>query len=76
MTDNASNYNDNDTLDPESYRIREIYAYYGLTMYHIQCLERTLSLLCTTVYNPDADHITDLNTTLFLRLISRRLLVS
>ena len=49
MTDNVSN--DNDNLDPESYRCRQIYAYYGVTMYHIQCLERTLSLLGATVYN-------------------------
>jgi hypothetical protein len=27
-------------------------------MYHIQCLERTLAMLGSTVYNPDADHIT------------------
>jgi hypothetical protein len=58
MTDNASNDNDNDTLDPESHRIREVYAYYGLTMYHIQCLERTLVMLGTTVYNSNADHMT------------------
>lgn len=58
MTDNAANNNYDDTLDTESYRIREIFAYYGLTMYHIQCLERTLSMLGSTVYNPDADHIT------------------
>lgn len=58
MTDNASNDNDNDTLDPESYRIREVYAYFGLTMYRIQCLERTLSMLGATVYNSNADHIT------------------
>jgi hypothetical protein len=58
MTDNAANDNDNDTFDPESYRIREVFAYYGLTMYHIQCLERSLAMLGSTVYNPDADHIT------------------
>jgi hypothetical protein len=51
-------YNENITLDPESYRIREIYAFFGLTMYQIQCLERTLSMLCTTVYNPDANSMT------------------
>jgi hypothetical protein len=58
VTDNVANDNDNDTLDPESYRIREIYAYYGVTMYQIQCLERTLSLLGATVYNANADSIT------------------
>jgi hypothetical protein len=58
MLDNAANENFDGTLDPESYRIREVYAYYGLTVYHIQCLERTLAMLCTTVYNPNADHIT------------------
>lgn len=51
-------YNENITLDPESYRIRDIYAFFGLTMYQIQCLERTLSMLCTTVYNPDANNMT------------------
>jgi hypothetical protein len=58
MTDNTANDNYDDTLDPESYRIREVYAYYGLTMYHIQCLERTLAMLEATVYNSNADHIT------------------
>ena len=58
MTDDAANDNYDDTLDPESYRIREVYAYYGLTMYHIQCLERTLVMLGTTVYNSNADHMT------------------
>ncbi len=60
VTDNIANYNYDDTLDPESYRNREVYAFYGLTMYHIQCLERTLAMLATTVYNPNADHITKL----------------
>src|SRR5665647_507557 len=55
---NGAYDNDNVTLDPESYRIREVYAYFGLTMYHIQCLERTLSMLGATVYNSNADHIT------------------
>src|SRR5665647_2962814 len=32
---NGAYDNDNVTLDPESYRIREVYAYFGLTMYHI-----------------------------------------
>lgn len=50
--------NDNVTLDLESYQCKEIYAFFGLTMYHIQCLERTLSMLCATVYNPDANCIT------------------
>jgi hypothetical protein len=58
MTDSAVNDNYDDTLDHESYRIREVFANYGLTMYHIQCLERTLAMLGSTVYNPDADHIT------------------
>lgn len=55
---NGAYDNDNVTLDPESYRIREVYAYFGLTMYHIQCLERTLAMLVATVYNSNADHIT------------------
>ncbi len=58
MADNTANDNYDDTFDPESYRIREVYAYYGLTMYHIQCLERTLAMLDATVYNSNADHIT------------------
>lgn len=58
MTDNAANNNYDDTLDPEFYRIREVYAYYGLTMYHVQCLERTLSMLSATVYNSNVNHIT------------------
>jgi hypothetical protein len=58
MTDNIANYNYDDTLDPESYRNREVYAFYGLTMYYIQSLERTLAMLSATVYNPNADHIT------------------
>jgi len=58
MTDNIADQNYDDTLDPESYRIREVYAFYGLTMYHIQCLERTLAMLAATVYNLNADHIT------------------
>ena len=58
MVDNEAYDNYDDTLDPESYRMREVYAYYGLTMYHIQCLERTLAILGATVYNSNADHIT------------------
>ncbi|MGB9929811.1 MAG: hypothetical protein ACPK85_15665 [Methanosarcina sp.] len=56
--DNGAYVNDNITLDPESYRIREVYAYFGLTMFHIQCLERTLSMLGATVYNSNVDNIT------------------
>jgi hypothetical protein len=56
MTDNEAHDDDNDTL--ESYRCREIFAFFGLTMYHIQCLERTLAMLSATVYNTNADHIT------------------
>jgi hypothetical protein len=60
----AGNYNfevydcDIITLDPESYRCKEIYAYFGLTMFHVQCLERTLSMLSATVYNSNANRIT------------------
>jgi hypothetical protein len=49
---------DNVTINSESYRIREVYAFFGLTMYHIQCLERTLSMLSATVYNFEANHTT------------------
>lgn len=58
MTDDAVNNNYDDTFDTKSYRVREIYAYYGLTMYHIQCLEKTLAMLGAIVYNSNADHIT------------------
>lgn len=56
--DNDAHYDDDVTLDPESYRCRQIYALFGVTMYYIQCLERTLAMLEATVYNPNADKIT------------------
>lgn len=45
------------TLDTECYRCKDIYAYFGLTMFHIQCLERTLSMLSATVYNSNVNLI-------------------
>ena len=60
IMDSEAYNNDNFILDPESYRCKEIYAYFGLAMFHIQCLERTLSMLNSTVYNSDADHTTRL----------------
>jgi hypothetical protein len=44
--DNAVDGNDSETeLDPESKRIRDVYAYYGLAMYMAQNVERGLSML-------------------------------
>src|SRR5207244_450052 len=39
-------------LDAESEQIREVYAMYGLAMYHVQCLERALAMVIATL-NPE-----------------------
>src|ERR1035438_7210436 len=36
-------------LDAESEQIREVYAMYGLAMYHVQCLERGLAMVIATL---------------------------
>ena len=50
-----NNMND---LDSESYQIREVYALFGLAMYFVQCLERTIGISMVTVYGPGTQKIT------------------
>ncbi|MDA8325456.1 MAG: hypothetical protein M0033_04490 [Nitrospiraceae bacterium] len=45
-------------IDPESHQIREVYARYGLAMYHAQCVERQIALLLSTEYGPGSKKIT------------------
>jgi hypothetical protein len=39
-------------IDPESHQVREVYAHFGLAVYHAQALERTLAMALATVYGP------------------------
>ncbi|MFZ3166799.1 MAG: hypothetical protein WA130_04225 [Candidatus Methanoperedens sp.] len=45
-------------LDPESQRIKDVYAYFGVVMYYAQCLERTTAISLATVYGPGPQKIT------------------
>ena len=37
-------------IDPESEQIREVFARFGLAIYHAQCLEKQLALILATKY--------------------------
>ena len=43
-------------LDRADEQIRDVYAYYGLAMYHAQCLERELAIFMACVYGPQHSH--------------------
>jgi len=45
-------------IDPESHQVREVYAHFGLAMYHAQCLERTLAMALASVYRPTGQTFT------------------
>src|SRR5262245_39360763 len=45
-------------LDEESAQIREVYAHFGLAMYLVQCVERSIAIVLTTEYRPDVRPIT------------------
>lgn len=47
-----------DFIDPESHRVREVFAHYGLAMYTAQGFERTLALCLATVYRHEPTRIT------------------
>jgi hypothetical protein len=40
-------------LDEDSYQNREIFAHYGLAMYHAQCVEKSLAILVSSVFNKE-----------------------
>ena len=40
-------------LNPESQQRREIFAYHGLAMYHAQCVEKSLAILASSVFNKE-----------------------
>ncbi len=44
-------------IDPKSEQIREVYAWFGLTMFHAQCLERQLAIILATKYVPDPTRV-------------------
>lgn len=41
------------SIDSESSQIKEVYAQFGLVMYHVQCFERTLAILLITAHAPN-----------------------
>ena len=49
---------DGEHIDPESEHIKEVYAYFGLAMYHAQCLEKQLVMILATKYGPGPTRIT------------------
>ncbi len=44
--------------DPESEQTKEMYAWYGLAMFHAQCLEKQLGIVLATKYGPGPTRIT------------------
>ncbi len=44
--------------DPESEQIKEVYAWYGLAMFHAQCLEKQLAMVLASKYGPGPTGIT------------------
>ena len=44
-------------VDPE--QIKEVYARFGLAMYHAQCLEHQLVLILVTKYGPGPTRLSD-----------------
>lgn len=44
--------------DSESQHCKEVYAYYGLAMYQVQCVERSLALALATEFGPGPTRIT------------------
>ena len=44
---------DIEPIDAESHKVREVYAHFGLAMYHAQCLERILAMALASVYRPN-----------------------
>jgi hypothetical protein len=40
-------------LDDDSYQNRETFARYGLAMYHAQCVEKSLAMLVSCVFNKE-----------------------
>lgn len=38
-------------LDPDARQRREVFARYGLAMYHAQCVEKSLAILLSAVFN-------------------------
>jgi hypothetical protein len=45
-------------LDEKSAQIREVYAHFGLAMYLVQCVERSIAIVLTTEYGPGVRKIT------------------
>lgn len=45
--------NEMEKLDANAQQRREIFARYGLAMYHAQCVEKSLAILVSTVFNRD-----------------------
>ena len=42
-----------DDLDLNSKQRREVFARHGLAMYYVQCVERSLAILISSVFNKD-----------------------
>ena len=40
-------------LDADAHQRRETFARYGLAMYHAQCVEKSLAILVSSIYNKD-----------------------
>ena len=47
-----------DPTDPESAHIKEVYAHFGLAMFHSQCLERQIAILLATTHGPGLLNVT------------------
>ena len=40
-------------IDDDAYQRREVFSRYGLALYHVQCVEKSLSILLSSVFNMD-----------------------
>ena len=56
--------------DPE--QIKEVYAYFGLAMYHAQCLEQQLVLILATKYGPGPTNMSNIDFEKLLDALSSR----
>lgn len=65
-------------LDENAQQRRETFARYGLAMYHAQCVEKSLAILVSSVFNKDflasdADRREEIQDELFTKTIGRLL---
>jgi hypothetical protein len=65
-------------LDSNSQQRREMFARYGLAMYHAQCVEKSLAILVSSVFNKDflhsdLDRRADIQEEVFKKTIGRLL---